>query len=336
LAINPDKIDPRISFNFEFAKVASILLVVVAHFGVGMNLWIPVSVGLFIFGASSGYFTSAKYGERFSLLEYCNRKIVRMGPHVLLVNLFLLGLFLIEGRSDIWTWQTLINLVGLTGFLNWFGIPNDSPFGAGLWFFTLLLVFYAVYPALRLLSRSQIGLAAFTVLSLAACAVLNRISPMGHALWLTAWSFVFGVAVCRFNPAVPPWIAAILATVLAGVMILLNVQYGCNQLNFLFIAGIAVSTVLWLKGVQLPQRLLSPICLLSSCILEIYFLHTYLFVTATGRRAVDLTLSLVCIIIVSFLLSAAAKWMARTAACLRVQPQPRSLPCCPRSETRTE
>ncbi len=39
----------------------------------------------------------------------------------------------------------------MTGFLNWLDIENNSPFGAGMWFLTLLLIFYAFFPFLRLL-----------------------------------------------------------------------------------------------------------------------------------------------------------------------------------------
>ena len=56
-------VEPKISRNFQIAKVLAILLVVVGHFGLGVSLWQLVTVGLFVFGFSSGYFTSAKYRD---------------------------------------------------------------------------------------------------------------------------------------------------------------------------------------------------------------------------------------------------------------------------------
>ena len=115
---------------------------------------------------------------------------VASGRISLVINVFLLCLFLVQRRPGIVTWQTPVNMLGLSGILNWFDLPNPSPFGAGLWFFTLLLTFYALYPILRLVSRSRGWLAALACVSLVAFAVLDRCCPMGHALWLTAWSFI--------------------------------------------------------------------------------------------------------------------------------------------------
>lgn len=41
-----------------------------------------------------------------------------------------------------------MHAVGLAGFLNWAAIPNQGALGAGLWLFTLLLIYYLAYPYL--------------------------------------------------------------------------------------------------------------------------------------------------------------------------------------------
>ena len=145
-ASRDNDMSPRASYNFEVAKVALILVVAIAHFGTGLNLWMPATVGLFVFGFASGYFTQDRYGERFNLYRFWIKKLQRLGPHLLVINAFLLCIFLVQRRDGIWSWQTPIAVLGLTGWLNWLQIPNASPFGAGLWFFTLLLLFYLVYP----------------------------------------------------------------------------------------------------------------------------------------------------------------------------------------------
>lgn len=119
------------------------------------NFWVPVTIGLLVFSFSSGYFTSLKYNGNFSKKEFWLKKARRLGVNLAVINVFLLILFLIQGRSGIWTWHTIVSLLGLNGFLNWFYIRNLSPFGAGMWFFTLLLVFYLAYPVLEQLNRKK-------------------------------------------------------------------------------------------------------------------------------------------------------------------------------------
>ena len=294
------------SYNFEIAKVVAITLVAVGHFGIGYNLWVPVTVCLFVFGFSSGFFTAAKYEKRFDFVEFWRRKLCRLGPSLLVLNLFLLGLFILRGRTGLVTWQTPVNMLGLTGILNWFGLNDPSPFGAGLWFFTILLIFYLVYPCLRFVGRSRAALAILAGLSLAASVGLTYWVPMTHMLWVTAWSFMFGVTAHRFQLSLPTMVSGPLAVTLAVVLVMLNVRFGFNALNICLIVAISASAVLWVKGVSLPRKLLSPLRLFSGCVLEIYFLHAYLYVRPTGYMAFDLAASLVCILSIAWLLSRAA------------------------------
>jgi len=49
-----DLIDKNASYNFGIAKAVAILLVFTGHFGTGVDFfWIPVRLGLFVFGFSS-------------------------------------------------------------------------------------------------------------------------------------------------------------------------------------------------------------------------------------------------------------------------------------------
>ena len=67
------------SRNYSVAKVLSILTVTAGHWFTGTILWIPVTFGLFVFAFSSGYFTSASYGERIERRKFWRNKFQRLG-----------------------------------------------------------------------------------------------------------------------------------------------------------------------------------------------------------------------------------------------------------------
>jgi hypothetical protein len=305
---------PQISDNFRIAKVMAILVVVVAHLHLGFNLWVPAAAALFVFGASSAFFTEAKHDDSFQLAAFWRNKLYRLGPNLLVINAFLLGLFLVEGRAGIVTWQTPLSMLGLTGFLNWFDLPNPSPFGAGLWFFTLLLIFYALYPALRLIGRSRWALLGLACASLGLAAILDQRFPMGHALWFTAWSFLFGLVMYRFDFHVPARTSALLAAIGSALLLFLNLTVQFKQLNFFLIAGICFALVLLLKESHFPRRVFLPFAALSGCVLEIYFIHAYLVLKPTGFAVSDAAISLACIILMSLALNRTAEVMRRFTA----------------------
>jgi len=301
----------RTSNNFTLAKVAALLLVVTGHFLPGTTLWPAVAVGLFLLAFGSGYFTAARYHSHFDTRVFWSRKLLRLGPGLLAVDVFLLVLFLVQGKPGIWTWQTPLNMVGLTGILNWFGIPNASPFGRGLWFLTLLLIFYAAYPLLRLASRRKGLLWATTAGMLAACAALNYLVPMGHMLWLTAWAFVFGVFAERRALSVSPWFSACAGLLFGSLLVCLNLVFGFTRLNWPLLVGVAVCTVSFLINAPIPRPLVSASRPLAGCMLEIYVLHTYLFIRPTGHLALDLPLTLACVVGVSWAIALAARLLRR-------------------------
>jgi hypothetical protein len=298
------------SYNFEVAKVVAILLVFTGHFHTGVEgFWIIVSIGLFVFGFSSAFFTSAKYHDVFHFKPFWKNKAVRLVPDVLLINIFLLVLFLAQHREGLFTWQTGVHVLGLTGFLNWFGVDNPSPFGGGLWFFTLLLLFYAIYPLLRLIGRSKVALYIMVLVTFASAVWLTDNTKMGHALWFTAWSFIFGIFVQRTGMSMGAIVSGGIALVLASVLAALNVAWNLNQLNTVLIFAVSVSVVLWLKSARLPRRPLAPLAALSGLILSIYFLHGYLYVSVTEYRLPDYILSLVCVLSAAWLVSRVASFL---------------------------
>ena len=136
-----------ISYNFSIAKVLAILMVVTGHYFTKTIpiLWIPTTVALFIFAFSSGIFTSLKYRNNFNIKLFWKKKFVRLIPNLIVINIFLFVVFVYQHKAGIFTWHTLPALFGMSGVLNWLKIDNLSPFGYGLWFFTLLFINFYTY-----------------------------------------------------------------------------------------------------------------------------------------------------------------------------------------------
>jgi len=302
--------DVDVSYNFNLAKVLSILMVVAGHYFGGI-LWIPTTFALFVFAFSSGYFTSRKYQADFSLKRFWEAKIVRLSYPILVIDAFLLALFLFRGESGLSSWQTIPALLGLSGFLTWFGLGNPSPFGAGLWFFTLLLIFYAVYPLLaRINSRRPLALA-FLLGCLMAASILHYRVEVGHSLWLTAFAFVLGAYAGRYGIGIGPKWGIALVFPACALLVGLNWGLGFNLLNYFFILIASFGIVVFLLGGRLPKRFFGKFLLLSGCIIQIYFIHTYLFLHGvTGRPVLDFAVSMALIVGCALLLE-------KVTSCLR-------------------
>lgn len=188
------------------------------------------------------------------------------------------------------------------------------------------MIFYAAYPVLRWISRSRAALYVITGATLIAFTVLHRYLTMGHMLWLTAWSFVFGVFAQRVDLRLSLVWSLGLATALAVLMFVLNTEFGFNLLNYYFIVGMSVLVVVGLKTSELPRRPFAPLRALSGIVLGIYFLHTYLSFHWTGYRALDLLISLACIIGVAWPLNRVASLLRRPLAVCLGEVRPRGTP----------
>lgn len=294
----PERGSP-ISENFEIAKVLSIGMVATAHFFPNTLLWVPSTVALFVFGFASSYFTHAKYRDAFHLGPYWTNKLVRLAIPLLVIDVFLLILCSLRSSQSIWVWQTIPHLLGLGGALDWFGFMNASPLGGGMWFFTLLLVFYAFYPLLRVVNQIRVGSWVAVIAALVGTTYCHFRFPLGYSLWPTIFSFVFGAFIAERGAH----ISGLLCIVGGGVSILVlglfNVVLKVNSFNYFLILAASVLLTLWLLKVSLPVWLSHSANYFSDLLLEIYLIHTYLFLTVTGLRALDYVLSLCVIVIVA-------------------------------------
>lgn len=299
------------SRNFQIAKVVGILTVATAHFFPGTMLWVPSSIALFVFGFSSGYFTHLKYRQRFDVISYWKNKVLRLGYALLVIDVFLLVVCSFTSSRSIWVWQTILHLVGLGGLLDWLGIANESPLGGGMWFLTLLLAFYALYPLLRLLNRYEPGSSLLLVFALAGMGYCHVRYPIGYDLWPTAFSFLFGVYVAEHPFRLPAWVYGLGGLVCVSLMVSFNFMFRINSYNAVLIAAASAICTLWLREATLPTWLVRPVSHLSDMIIEIYLIHTYLFFSFVGNKFADYFLSMCLILSVAKLLQVTAARVQR-------------------------
>ena len=224
-----------------------------------------------------------------------------MGFNLLLIDIFLFLLFLIQNREGLWTWQTVINLLGLNGFLNWLHIPNPSPFGRGMWFFTLLLIFYACYPLLNRIDKKK--MLPLTVAFVVIAYILNRNFRYGHALWLTACGFVTGIQFAKNDFRISKVYSAAAATFSFALMIFFNHFLKIDFLNFPLMIFFTVFFICAVIELRLPGFVYMATSFFSGCILEIYLLHPYLWLETNAPIYVNSFATLVLILWVSKLLN---------------------------------
>lgn len=299
--------DTTVSRNFSIAKVIAIFIVVADHWFKESNIWILSTVALFVFGFASAFFTARLNGVDVPVRAFWNKKVRRLGVRYWFILGVLTIILILRGR-DVFHWHSIVHFIGLSGVLNLFG-PSMSALGGGLWFFTLLLFFYAAYPLLayRLLAstRTSVAMAAVTIGLLA----LDHAIKMGFSLWLTMLGFVIGtyIGVNRFRTN-----AAILNLVLVAIPLLIvvaNVVLGLRAFNsvLIFAFSLAMSLRLTHPGLRLGSlRFLVP---LETCLLEIYLIHSYLFIHPTGNGIIDFIISLVWIVAAAIVLNRAGNYL---------------------------
>lgn len=294
-----------VSRNFSFAKVVAIFTVTAGHWFSGTILWIPVTYGLFVFAFSSGYFTSALYGDQIDRRRFWRKKLERLGLRYWIILAFITALLVLQDRP-VFHWHSLVHLFGLSGVLNWAAVRNESALGAGLWFFTLLLLFYLVYPFLARMVRGKVAAGAVMALAAVMAVVLEEKVKVGHELWLTAFGFIAGVAWGAHRPR-PPATAMLLLTLLMwGALLALNLL-GLKSWNTLLITAGSMAVAMWLTVANLPHwSAIDRIAALDKYLLEIFLIHMYLFVHPTGHSVADFLLSLVLVLV----LAVALGWVA--------------------------
>ncbi|RFP09595.1 MULTISPECIES: acyltransferase [unclassified Duganella] len=302
-------LDARVSLNFSVAKVVAIFTVLLGHWFSPSILWIPVTIGLFIFAYSSGYFTARLYGPDLNIRSFWKRKLERLGVRYWVILGFLAVVVMVRGGTLLHP-HTLVHLFGLSGVLNWLDIRNRSGLGAGLWFFTLLLVFYLAYPMLAKLCQSKQGALAVAVGSTIIAVYLEDRSRIGHELWLTSLGFVLGVAYGAHEPRPRAWQAAVVAG-LGCIALLVANRAGFKGANTALIAMTSIACSVWLtSAVNFRWHGFSRLAKLEDYLLEIFLIHTYLFMHPTRNTLLDLLISTMAIVAVAVGLNRVGNWVS--------------------------
>lgn len=305
------------SANARIFKPVAILCIVFGHFhtmggrpvAVLAYWWNISAIALIYFTICSAYFTRIKYRDRLDVGEFWANKARRLGAKLVLVNGFLLAVFMARGEDNIWSVHSLVNVLGMTGFLNWFGIQNVSPFGAGLWFLTLLFMFYAVFPWLRGLYDAFPGPGP-TLAGVAACLVLDRTVPVGHTLWLTMAGYFVGMFLADSRIRMDKTVALASMAGLLGAFVAFNV-FQIKVCNGLFLVLLAVLFFILTMTIAFHRTPLRVLGLLDGAVLEIFMLHTYLFWYPTRMLAPDFMISLAIVCAVAVVLAQLSKRLAR-------------------------
>ncbi len=299
------------SKNFTIAKVLSIFLVVTGHWFTNTILWIPVTFGLFVFAFSSSFFTFKIYGKKIDYRTFWKKKLKRLGVRFWVTTAFLVIFIAING-GVIYHWHTLVHCAGLSGILNWTGTPNGSTLGAGLWFFTLLLLFYISYPFLAKITSNKVHAYVISVFSTVTAIYLESHIQVGYELWLTMLAFLLGVTTGTLNIHLKPGLTLGLFSVTCLALLALNLTFKINQFNTILIFSASFFISLWLTNGTLPGYLfLKGFRKLESCLLEIYLIHTYLFFHFTGNTVADFLLSMSIIIFFALVLNSVAEIITR-------------------------
>jgi hypothetical protein len=279
------------SLNYSVAKVIAIFTVAAGHWFTNGLLWVPVTFGLIIFAFSSAYFTTKIYGARIDRARFWRNKLKRLGLRYWVILGFLTVVVALKGKTVL-HWHTLVHFLGLSGVINWMGVPNRSGLGAGLWFFTLLLIFYLTYPYLALLAGSKLRAAVVSVVAFVAAMILEKNVNVGHELWLTSMGFVLGVTYGAQEPKLRAlWPASVALAACVALLVLHKLGY--KEFNSLLIAVAGLALSVWLSKAKMPNwSLLRKLARLERYLLEIYLIHTYLFIHPTGNQLLDYGLSM--------------------------------------------
>ena len=297
-------IQEEVSKNFQAAKALAILFVCIGHYfkEIGI-LWIPVTICLILFSWSSAYFTGLKYQGDFDKKMFWGNKVKRLLFRMLIINLFLCMLFIWQDKNGIFTWHSLINVLGFNGILNWLRIPNQSPFGAGMWYFTLLILFYIAYPLIELMNRKKTVAAIFVILSVSGALVLEKYIIYSHSLWLSLCGYLMGAYNARSFFKFNQKTNLIMIVLLTFFFLMLNTLWKFNSMNSIFILLISLFVICFLHEARFPNCFFVVPGFISSAIFEVYLIHPYVMNHFTGLRSLDFIIYLTVVIAIAKTLS---------------------------------
>jgi hypothetical protein len=147
----------------------------------------------------------------------------------------------------------------------------------------------------------------FVIIFLVFTTIMQYMLPMGHNLWMTAFAFILGSYTGVYGRARRISLVVTVMAISILFLLSLNLLFNHKELNYYLILIAAISIVGFLLNGRLPRIVLNKLLALSGCIIQIYFIHTYLFLRhVTNIPLVDYTITMFVILIVAYFLSQAA------------------------------
>ena len=181
-------------------------------------------------------------------------------------------------------------------------MPNPSPHGGGMWFFTLLLIFYLLYPLLEYINRKKEISYIFAIGYVLLAFYFHHHIQYGHALWLTSCGFIIGICFARNQVRLPIRLNIALFMLVLILTVYFNFFLKIKYLNFFSIFFISICMILSLHDITFPNFFVKTISYLSDSTLEIYLIHGYLFMTPTSYWTVNFFISLILTLITAQIL----------------------------------
>lgn len=252
-------------------------MVVAGHYFGGW-LWMPTQAALFVFAFSSGYFSACKHGEKISYADFWKSKMMRLLVPLLVFQVFVFLICIAKRSSGLLSPDTILAFLGLTGILRWFDIPRASPMGNGLWFLTLLWLYYLLFPMLtRMLSRRPLG-AVLVALLFVAAAMLEHFAFQGVFFYSTAWFFILGTYIGIHGPGLPlRWSVGAVAAII-GILAIARILDISEIPGIAFVMLASMPMMHGLLVAPLPFASNFAVRIFSAWMLAIYVIHGYLFV----------------------------------------------------------
>ncbi|MGE4441541.1 MAG: acyltransferase family protein [Desulfomicrobium sp.] len=264
--------------------------------------WVIVTYALLFFSFTSGYFTSLRYGVNFDIKKFWKNKLYRIGVEYTLLNIFFVFLFLVQKKENIFSFHSLISWLGLNGFLTWFGVHNQSPFGAGLWFLTLLILFYIAYPVIAHACQIKTRAWVFVVFFTAMMIYLDAKVIYNHMLWITACGFVLGVF---FNSQKIFFSFRMCLCIIFVELICIFIAF-CLNLNIRtshIVLATSIPLILMFFLFKIPSFIHHMVRPVRSTVLGIYILHVYIFTYLTNIFIIDYIISLLITIFIAYIIN---------------------------------
>jgi hypothetical protein len=175
-----------------------------------------------------------------------------------------------------------------------------------------LLIFYLAYPYLAKVASSRRAAVVVSLVTAVAATYLQAHVEVGHELWLTSLGFILGVMYGSNEPRFSSWLAASVALLGCGLLAVLNAVVHYKDANTALMTLTSIAIAVWLAKTHIPRwSPLKRVASLETYLLEIFLIHTYLFIHPTGRSEVDFIISMALILVAAVAINRIAGLVTR-------------------------